>query len=108
MAEGQGQRPKKGGHGCHDDWKKAQSRRLKDRFSCGQTPSALSIQSEIDHHDGVLHHDADNQYTADGGNEREIRMGKQKRKKRSKRRGGKRRQNCQRVSEAFVKRPRIM
>ena len=68
VAEGQGQRAKKGGHGCHDDWKKAQSRRLKDCLSRGQAASTLSIQRKIDHHDGVLHHDADNQYAADGGN----------------------------------------
>jgi len=30
------------------------------------------IEREVDHHDGVLLHDADQQHDADGGNQRQV------------------------------------
>src|SRR5215813_3308752 len=72
-AEGQGQATEERGHGRHHDGPEAEEAGLEDRLRGWLAPLALRFQGEIDHHDGVLLHDADEQDDADEGDDVEVR-----------------------------------
>ena len=64
-AEGDGERAHDGGHGGHHDGAEADEARFEDGFFCALALDALCLQCEINHHDGVLFHDADEEQDAD-------------------------------------------
>jgi len=61
---GQRHSPQQCGHGRHHDRAKAQQRRLVDRV-LGTLPLPFLFQREVDHHDGILFHNANEQDDAD-------------------------------------------
>ena len=63
---------------------------------------ALGFQREVDHHDGVLLHDADEQNDADQRDDVEIFLADEKRQNGAHAGGGQRRQNRDRVDVALV------
>ena len=66
-------------HGRHHDRPEAQQAGLIDGF-LGDLPSfALGFEREVDHHDRVLLHDADEQDDADQRDDAEIRAAEQER-----------------------------
>ena len=64
-AEHQGQRAEEGGHGGHQDRAEAEQAGLEDGFARRFALLAFGGEGEVDHHDGVLLHDADQQDDAD-------------------------------------------
>ena len=77
-AERQGQAAEQRRHGGHHDGAEAQQAGLVDRVlgrSCAVV--ALGLEGEVDHHDGVLLDDADEQDDADQGDDAEIGAGEQ-------------------------------
>jgi hypothetical protein len=60
-ADGQRKPAEQGSHGGHHDGAEAQQAGLIDGFDRRQALLALGLQGEVDHHDGVLFHDADQQ-----------------------------------------------
>ncbi len=63
-------------HGGHHDGPEAQQAGLIDRFARRLAFLALRLQREVDHHDGVLLHDADQQDDADQRDDAEIAAGR--------------------------------
>ena len=63
---------------------------------------ALGFEREVDHHDGVLFDDADQQHDADQRDDAEIRVADHQRQQRAHARGRQRRKNRDRVDVAFV------
>ena len=59
-------------HGRHDDGPEAQQAGLEDRLFRGLAFFPLRLQRKVDHHDGVLLHDADEQDDADERNDAEL------------------------------------
>ena len=59
-------------HGRHHDGTETQQTGLKDRLFGWFVLLALSFESEVDHHDGVFLHDADQQNDADQRDHRQI------------------------------------
>src|SRR6266545_3554836 len=72
-AEGEGQAAEEGGHRRHHDGPEAQETGLIDRFRGRLACFALRLQGEVDHHDGVLLHDADEEDDADERDDIEMR-----------------------------------
>ena len=68
----QGQRPEKGRHCGHEDGAKAKQAGLIDGVLRRQALVALRIQGKVDHHDGVLLHDADEKDDADDPDDSQI------------------------------------
>ena len=62
-------------HGGHHDRAEAQQARLINRLIRLHALIALGIQREIDHHDSVLLHDADQQHNPDQRHDAEILSG---------------------------------
>ena len=89
-------------HGRHHDRTEAQERRLADRLGRRQAFLALGGDGEVDHHDAVLLHDADEQDRADEGDEAEFVAEQHERGERAKARRRQRRQDGQRVNETLV------
>jgi TetR/AcrR family transcriptional regulator len=56
----------------HHDGAKAQDARLADRLLRRHAAVALRVEREVDHHDGVLLHDADQQQDADRRDQRQV------------------------------------
>ena len=70
--QGQRQRAEQRRQGGHHDRPKPQQTRLIDGFFRRQTFVALGVEREVDHHDRVLLHDADEQDDADERDQRKI------------------------------------
>ena len=90
------------GHGGHHDGTKAQQAGLVDRIGRVQAPLPFSFQGEVDHHDAVLFHDADEQDDADNCHHAQILVKQNEREQRAhagRRQGGK---DGDGVDEAFV------
>jgi hypothetical protein len=71
-----------GGHGRHHDRPEAQQAGLPDRVPRGG-PFGAPIDCEVNHHDGVLLDDADQQNNADHGNDRQFDVEKPQRQQRA-------------------------
>jgi len=71
-ADGQRQTAEQGGHGGHHDGPEAQQAGLIDRLNRRQSLIALGLQRKVDHHDGVLLHDADQQNNADNADDAQV------------------------------------
>ena len=67
-----GNAPQMAAHGGHHDGPEAQHAGFKDGVARILTLIALGLQREIDHHDGILLHNADEQDDADDGDHVEI------------------------------------
>ena len=65
VPEHQRQRAEHRGHGRHHDRPEAQQAGLIDRLARRLALVALGLEREVDHHDGVLLDDADQQNDAD-------------------------------------------
>ena len=70
--QGQRQSSKKSRHGGHQDWAKAEQTCFKNGISRALPLLPFHLEGEIDHHDGVLFDNADQQHDADDGNHVEI------------------------------------
>src|ERR1051325_2119312 len=66
------QRAEQRRHRRHHDRTKAQQTRLKDRFFRILAMIPLRVEREVDHHDRVLLHDADQKNDADDADNREL------------------------------------
>ena len=60
------------GHGRHQDRAEAQQAGLENRVRWSFAFLPLRLQGEVDHHDAVLLHDADQKDDADDGNHVEV------------------------------------
>ncbi len=65
-AQGDGQGAHQGGHGGHHDGAEPEEAALEDGLG-RRLASRLRLQGEVDHHDGVLLHDADQHDDPDEG-----------------------------------------
>ncbi len=101
-AEGQRNAAEQRRHGRHHDRPEAQQRRLVDRVGGVLALFALGFQREVDHHDAVLLHDADQQNDADDGDDIQVQMKQLKRQQRSHARRRQRRKNGDGMDEALV------
>src|SRR6185437_2270355 len=90
------------GHGSHHDGTEAQHARLVDGLFGRLVVFALSDQGEVDHHDGVLLHDADEQDDADHRDDRKIDLEDKQSEERTDARRWERGENGERVNEALV------
>ena len=63
---------------------------------------ALGLQGKVDHHDGVLLHDADQQHDADQRDDAEVGSSEQQRQNRADAGRGQRGENRQRMNQAFI------
>ena len=70
-------------HRGHQDGAEAQQRGLVDRLFRRLALVALGLQREVDHHDGVLLDDADQQDDADDGDDVEVMAGDDQRQQRA-------------------------
>ena len=59
-------------HGGHHDRPETDNAGFENGLARGHTRIALRFESEIDHHDSVLFHDADEQDDADDGDDAQI------------------------------------
>ncbi len=92
-------------HGRHHDGPEAQQAGLVDRLLRLHAMIALSLEREVDHHDGVLLHNADQQDDADQRDHTQIHVKQQQRKDRADARRRQRRKNRDRVNVALVQHP---
>ena len=102
QAQRQGHRAHDGGAGGHQDRAEAQHAGLVDRVTRRQALLALGDQREVDDHDGVLLHDADQEDHPDQRDDREVHVEDHQRQHRAhagRRQGG---QHRQRVDVALV------
>ena len=82
-AERQRQRAQQRRHRGHHDRPEAQQAGLVDRLVRGLALRPLRLQREVDHHDGVLLHDADQQNDADHRDDGELGLEEQQRQQRA-------------------------
>eukprot|EP01022_Parablepharisma_sp_SALTPOND_P004196 TRINITY_DN118_c0_g1_i13.p1 TRINITY_DN118_c0_g1~~TRINITY_DN118_c0_g1_i13.p1 ORF type:complete len:2030 (+),score=744.92 TRINITY_DN118_c0_g1_i13:50280-56369(+) len=68
----QRQRPQQGRHGGHQDGPEAQQASLVDRLARALALVTFGFQGEVDHHDGVLLDDADQQDDADDADDAQV------------------------------------
>ena len=101
-AEGQRQRAEQGRHRRHHDGPEAEQAGLVDGLGGRLAAAALRVEREVDHHDRVLLHDADEQDDADEGDDVEVEAEEQQREDRADARRGQRGQDRDRVDEALV------
>src|ERR1700757_4363358 len=101
-SEGKGQAAQQGRHGRHHDWTKTQERGLVDGFFGRLAFLTFCFQGEVDHHDGVLLHDADEQDDAYQGDDIEVVAGQDERQDCAHTGGRQRRENCDGMDVALV------
>ena len=97
-----GKSAKECGHGGHHDGPEAQQAGLIDGFDRRKSLVALGLESKVDHHDGVLFHDADQQDDADERDDAEVGSGEQECKNGSDAGRWQCGENRERMDEAFV------
>ena len=73
----------KRGHGGHHDGAKAQQAGLVNRLGRVHAPLPFTFQGEVDHHDAVLFHDADQQDDADDRHHAQILVKQNERQQRA-------------------------
>ncbi len=86
----------------HHDGAEAQQAGLIDGLDRRQALVALGLQREVDHHDGVLLHDADEQDDADERDDAQVGSGEQQRKNGAYAGRGQRGENGERMDQALV------
>ena len=101
-AEGERQAAEQRGHGGHHDGAEAQQAGLVDGLARRLACLALGFQREVDHHDGVLLHDADQQDDADERDDVELHAEDQQREDRADAGRGQRGENRDRMDVALV------
>src|SRR5579871_2639057 len=89
-------------HRRHHDRTEAQQACFVDRLPWSLAAFTLGYQRKVDHHDGVLLHDADQQDDADHRNNAQLHLEQQQRDKRADSGRRQRRKNRQRMDEALV------
>src|ERR1700756_5402513 len=102
-AKGQGKRAEESGHGGHENGTEAKHTGFEDGVLGAFAAFALGLQGEVDHHDGVFLDDADEQDDADNGDDVEVLLEKHQSEHRADAGGWERRNDGERVHEAFVK-----
>ena len=102
-ADGKRQSAEHGGEGGHHDGTEAHQACLVDGFDGRQALFALGLQGKVDHHDGVLLHDSDEQENADQGHDAEIGAGDEQGENRADAGGRQRGENGERMDQALVK-----
>src|SRR3954447_18091947 len=70
--EGERHRAEQRGERGHHDRPEAEQRGLRDRFARRHAVTPLGLEREVDHHDGILLHDAHQQHDADQRDDRKI------------------------------------
>ena len=100
-----GKTTEESGHGGHHDGAETKQAGLVDGFF--RTLAALPFRDkgEVNHHDGVLLHDADEQDDADHGDDTEIGLGDQEGNESTDAGRGKGRENGQGMDEALIEHP---
>src|SRR5580704_1517008 len=73
-AQGERQSAEECRHGGHEDWPKTQNACLEDGVSGRLAIHAFGSEGEIDHHDGVLFDDANQENDSDDGDNTEIQV----------------------------------
>ena len=71
-------------------------------FSGDRLARALLMQSDVDHHDGVLLHDADQHDDADDRDDIQVEAEELQRQQRAETGGGQAGEDCHRVDEALI------
>ena len=104
-AEGDGQGAGEGGDGGHHDGTEAHDTGLEDGFLGSLVAVAFRVEGEVDHHNRVLLHDADEHDQADVAVDVQLLLEKDERQQGAKRRGGQAGENRERVEEIFVENP---
>ena len=95
-SEHQRQRAKDGSHRRHQDRPESQQAGLVDRFPRRLALLALGVEREVDHHDRVFLHDADQKDDSDDGDDGEVVAGRHQRQQRANSGGRQRRENGER------------
>src|SRR6266478_4085526 len=90
------------GHGGHHDRAETKQAGLVDGFFRRLVLDTFGFKREVNHHDGVLLHDADQQDDADQGYDAEIVAGNQQRENRANTSRGQRGENRERMNVALV------
>src|SRR5713226_4531967 len=101
-AKGERQSGEQGGHGGHHDWAETKQTRLVDGFFRRFVFDTLGLEREVNHHDGVFLHNADQQDDADERDDAEIIDGKQQRENCSHSGRGQRGQNRDGMNVALI------
>ena len=101
-AEGDGNGAEEGGHGGHHDRAETLEASLVDGFGGSGSGGAFGVEGEVDDHDGVLFHDADEQDDAEEGIEVEVLPAKKQGEERSDGGGGQAGKNGDGVDEALI------
>src|ERR1035438_7540148 len=70
--EGERHTREEGGHGRHHNGAEAEQAGLIDGIDGSHAFVPFGVESEVDHHDGVLLHDADQQHDPDESNDAEV------------------------------------
>ena len=102
VTQGQGHRTEQGRHGGHHDRAETQQAGPVDRVLRARPGPALVLDREIDHEDGVLLHDADEQDDADERHDREIGARDEQGQDRAAAGRGQRGDDRERMDEALV------
>ncbi len=102
MPSASGRPPSKRRHGGHHDGAEAKLAGFENGVGRVFATVAFGVEREVDHHDAVLLHDADQQDDADQGYDAEVLAEQDQREQRADARRGQRRKNRDRVDEAFV------
>ena len=89
-------------HGGHHDGAEPHEARLVDGLDGRQPFVAFGLQREIDHHDGILFDNANQQDDADEGHDAEVCSGQEEGEDRADTRRWERGENGQRVNQALV------
>ena len=101
-AEGEWDTAEQRGHGGHHDGTEAQQTGLVDRLFGLHALIPFGFESEVDHHDGILLDDTDEQNDADERDDGEIDVEKEQGEDGANTGGGQRRENGDGVNVAFV------
>ena len=97
-----GTAPRKAAQGGHHDGPEPEKARAVNRLLGRHLLVALRLKRKVDHHDGVLLHDADEQDDADEGDDRKLALAHHERQERADARGRQRGKNGDRVDVALV------
>ena len=100
-AERDGERAHQGGHGGHHDGAETEEAALVNG-DVRRSSATLSVESDINHHDGIFLDNADEHDEADEGVDVEVETEKHQREQRAEAGGGQARENRDGMDEAFV------
>ena len=105
LLQRQRQGPEQRGHGGHHDRAEAQQAGLVDGLHRRQPFGALGVERKVNHHDGVLLHDADQQDDADQRDQGKVLAAQQQREQRAHTRRRQARKDGDGMHVALVKHP---